>query len=208
MDNLEQRTDEWFNLRLGKVTASRVKDVISRTKLGYSKARDNYMLELICERLTNEKTESLSNKAMARGVELEDLAREIYLLNQFDSEVKEVGFVPHPTIKNAGASPDGLVNDDGLIEIKCPNTTTHINLLETNQPKKEYIYQMMWQMACTGRKWCDFVSYDDRLPDNLSYKCIRINYDEELVSQIEKEVIELLAELESRLSQINERNWG
>lgn len=112
------------------------------------------------------------------------------------------GFIPHPTIENCGASPDSLVNDDGLIEIKCPNTAPHINFLETSKPKQEYIYQMMWQMICTGRKWCDFVSYDDRLPDNLSFKCVRIDYDKELAEKIIIEVKKFLAELDERMEKL------
>lgn len=199
---MEQRTDEWFNARLGKVTASRISDVMAKTKSGYSTIRQNYMAQLICERLTEKPTESYSNAAMQRGTELEPTAREMYILNQFDVTVKEVGFIPHPIIENAGASPDGLVNDDGLIEIKCPNTWTHLEFMQSLKPKREYILQMQWQMMCTGRKWCDFVSYDDRLPDNLSFRCVRIHYDEALAQEIEAEVIKFLQELDEKIKQI------
>lgn len=202
LNEIEQRSDEWFKIRLGKVTASRISDVMAKTKSGYSASRQNYMAQLICERLTETPTESYTNAAMQRGTELEPVAREIYILNQFDVTVNEVGFIPHPTIENAGASPDGLVNDDGLIEIKCPNTWTHIEFMQSLKPKREYILQMQWQMMCTGRRWCDFVSYDDRLPDNLSYKCVRINYDENLAQEIEAEVIKFLQELDDRIKQI------
>lgn len=202
LNEIEQRSDEWFKIRLGKVTASRISDVMAKTKSGYSASRQNYMAQLICERLTETPAESYINAAMQRGTELEPVAREMYILNQFDVSVKEVGFIPHPTIENAGASPDGLVNDDGLIEIKCPNTWTHIEFMQSLKPKQEYILQMQWQMMCTGRKWCDFVSYDDRLPDNLSYKCVRINYDENLAQEIEAEVIKFLQELDERIKQI------
>ena len=139
---------------------------------------------------------------MQRGTELEPIAREIYVLNQFDATVNEVGFVPHPTIENAGASPDGLVNDNGLIEIKCPNTWTHLEFMQSLKPKREYILQMQWQMICTGRKWCDFVSYDDRLPENLSFKCVRIYHDAVLAKEIETEVIKFLQELDDRIKKI------
>ena len=122
LNEVEQRSDEWFKIRLGKVTASRISDVMAKTKSGYAASRQNYMAQLICERLTETPAESYTNTAMQRGTELEPTARELYVLNQFDAIVTEVGFIPHPTIENAGASPDGLVNDDGLIEIKCPNT--------------------------------------------------------------------------------------
>jgi putative phage-type endonuclease len=199
---VEQRTDEWFNARLGKVTASRISDVMAKTKSGYSASRQNYMAQLICERLTETPAESFTNSAMQRGAELEPLAREMYSLNQFDINIQEVGFIPHPTIANAGASPDGLVNDDGLIEIKCPNTWTHLEFMQTKTPKREYVLQMQWQMMCTGRKWCDFVSYDNRLPDNLSFRCVRIYYDEKLAQEIEAEVIKFLQELDERIKQI------
>lgn len=206
LNEIEQRSDEWFKARQGKVTASRISDVMAKTKSGYSASRQNYMAQLICERLTETPTTSYTNAAMQRGTELEPVAREMYILNQFDVTVKEVGVIPHPTIKNAGSSPDGLVNDDGLIEIKCPNTWTHIEFMQSLKPKREYILQMQWQMMCTGRKWCDFMSYDDRLPDNLSYKCVRINYDENLAQEIEMEVIKFLQELDDQIKQLEQEN--
>ncbi|WP_392565836.1 YqaJ viral recombinase family protein [Utexia brackfieldae] len=199
---MQQRTDDWFAARLGKVTASKISDLMAKTKSGYSASRQNYMAKLICERLTGEKEETFTNAAMQRGTDLEPIAREIYILNQFDAKVKEVGFIPHPKIENSGASPDGLVNDDGLIEIKCPNTWTHLEFRKTLKPKREYILQMQWQMMCTGRKWCDFVSYDDRLPDDLSYKCVRIQYDKKLAKEIEAEVIKFLNELDAEIELI------
>ena len=201
----EQRTDDWFSDRLGKVTASRVSDIMSKTKTGYSASRKNYMAQLICERLTGRISESVTNAAMQRGTDLEPVAREIYILNQFDVTVKEVGFIHHPTISYFGASPDGLVNDDGLIEIKCPNTWTHLEFRKTKKPKPEYILQMQTQMMCTGRKWCDFVSFDDRLDDNLNFECIRINYDEKLAKEIEREVINFLNELNKEIELITKQ---
>lgn len=198
---MEQRTDEWFQARLGKVTASKISDVMTKIKNGYAASRQNYMTQLICERLTEKPTESYSNAAMQRGTELEPEARRCYELENL-CKVSEVGFIPHPTIENAGASPDGLVNDDGLIEIKCPNTWTHLEFIQSLKPKREYILQMQWQMICTGRKWCDFVSYDDRLPDNLSFKCVRIYYDENIAHEIELEVIQFLQELDEKIKQI------
>lgn len=201
-NQFQQNTEEWFEDRMGKVTASRVSDVIAKTKSGYSSCRKNYMAQLICERLTRQRSDSFFNSAMQRGTELEPVAREIYILNQFDVTVNEVGFIHHPTIKNFGASPDGLVNDDGLIEIKCPNTWTHLEFRKTEKPKREYLLQMQTQMMCTDRKWCDFVSFDDRLPDNLSYKCVRIHYDETLAKEIETEVIKFLDELDKEIELI------
>ena len=200
---MEQRTEEWFAARLGKVTASRVADLTAKTKTGYSASRKNYMAELICERLTGKSEDGFKSSAMQRGTELEPKARAVYLL-ETGNDVEEVGMIEHSAISNSGASPDGLVWPDGLVEIKCPNTATHIDFLKTGKPKSEYITQMMWQMACTGRQWCDFVSYDDRLPENLSYKCVRIERDEELIKSLEHEVIKFIEELEEEIKQLEQ----
>ena len=164
---IEQGTPEWFAQRLGKVTASRVADVIAKTKTGYSTSRENYMAQLVCERLTGTVAESFTNAAMAHGTETEPLARAAYE-SKADVLVDEVAMISHPTIENAGASPDGLVGDDGLVEIKCPNTATHIDTLLTQTVPGKYITLMQWQMATTGRKWCDFVSFEDRKSTRLN----------------------------------------
>ena len=158
MAEIEQRTDEWFAARLGKVTASRVADVMAKTKTGYSASRDNYMAQLVVERITGERAESFTNAAMQWGTDQEPFARAAYEAAK-DVMVEEEGFVPHPTIQMAGASPDGLVNDDGLVEIKCPNTATQIETLLTGAIPSKYVAQMQFQMACTGRAWCDFVRH-------------------------------------------------
>lgn len=199
---MEQRTDDWFAARCGRITASRLADLMAKTKSGYSASRKNYMMELICQRLTGKVEQGFTSGPMMRGTELEPVAREMYVLNQFDAEVKEIGFITHPVIDGFGASPDGLVNDDGLIEIKCPNTATHLETMRTGKPKREYILQMHAQMMCTGRKWCDFVSYDNRLPEYLSYFETRIYRDDALVEDIEMEVTSFLSDLESELEAI------
>lgn len=199
---MEQRTDDWFAARCGRITASRLADVMAKTKSGYSASRKNYMMELICQRLTGKVEQGFTSGPMIRGNELEPVAREMYVLNQFDAEVKEVGFIPHPAIDGFGASPDGLVNDDGLIEIKCPNTATHLETMRTGKPKREYLLQMHAQMMCTGRKWCDFVSYDDRLPQDLAYFETRIHQDDELVKEIEIEIASFLSDMEQEISTI------
>ena len=191
---MEQRTDEWFKARLGKVTASRIADVIAKTKSGYGAARKNYMAQLLCERLTGMREETFVSAAMQRGTDLEAKARATYMLLTGEL-VEEVGFVKNPIISMAGASPDGLINDDGLIEIKCPNTATHLEFIRTKKPKSEYILQMQWQMACTGRSWCDFVSYDDRLPEKFAFRSIRLERDDDLIKEIEDEVQKFLDEL-------------
>ena len=198
---MKQGTDEWRNARLGKVTASCISDVMSKTKAGYGTARKNYMAKLICERLTGKAEEGFKSAPMQRGNELEPKARAVYMI-ETGNYVAEVGMIDHPEISMSGASPDGLVDLDGLIEIKCPNTATHIDFLRSGEPKPEYMLQMLWQMACTGRQWCDFVSYDDRLPEHLAYRCIRIERDNDKIAEIETEVIAFLAELNEQINQL------
>ena len=155
-----QGSQEWFAARVGKVTASRVHDIIATTKSGgYSAGRENYLAELVAERLTGTTYPSYQSPAMAYGSECEPEARFAYALRT-GTEITEVGFINHPTIEEAGASPDGLVDDDGLVEIKCPNTKTHIDTLLGGKMPVEYASQVQFQMACTGRQWCDLVSFD------------------------------------------------
>ena len=185
---IEQRTDEWHAVRCGKITASRMNAVMNTLKNGDSGAeRRKYIGELVCERLTGEPTPHFQNAAMQHGTELEPLARQAYEL-ETGNLVDEVGFYEHPSIPNAGASPDGLIGDDGLIEIKCPESYTHIETLRTGEIKQDYIYQMQWQMECTGRKWCDFVSFDNRLPEKLQIFIKRVYRDDELIEKMKKQV--------------------
>ncbi|KLT73282.1 exonuclease [Neisseria arctica] len=202
---MEQRTDEWFSARAGKVTASMVYAVAAKGRNGqYYKAREDYLNKLLCERLTNSPSESVNSRSLQHGRDLEPKARAIYII-ETGNDVSEIGFIQHPEITGSGASPDGLVYPDGLVEIKCPTTAVHIGFLKNSKPKDEYFYQMQWQMACTGRKWCDFVSYDDRLPEHLSYKCIRINRDDDLIQEIETEVVSFLGELEQQIKELEEK---
>jgi putative phage-type endonuclease len=196
-----QRTEDWYAARLGKVTASRVADVMAKTKSGYSASRANYMAQLICERLTGTQGESFQNAAMAWGTEQEPAARGAYEART-GLLVQETGFVPHPTISGAGASPDGLVGDDGLVEIKCPNTATHIDTLLGGSAALKYRDQMMMQMACTGRQWCDFVSYDPRMPANMQLFVVRVIRDERAISEMENEICKFLTEMEEKLAQL------
>ena len=198
---MQQRTEEWFAARCGKVTASRMKDIIAKSDTA---AYRNYQAEIISERLSGRPAESYSSREMQRGTELEPKARAVYIL-ETGSDVTETGLIPHPHIANSGASPDGLVDSDGLLEIKCPNTATHIDFLLHRQPKREYILQMQWQMACTGRLWCDFVSYDDRLPEPHAYACIRIMRDPETIERLEQAAADFLAEAEAIIQQLEQR---
>lgn len=190
-----QGSEEWLQARLGKITASRLSDVMAKTRTGYGAGRKNYMAELLCERLTGTREESYINAAMQRGTELEPMARGRYEIEN-DLLVEETGLVDHPTIENFAASPDGLVGEDGLLEIKCPNTATHIDFLRTGKIDQKYQLQMMAQMLCTNRKWVDFVSYDDRLPSPLDYKCVRFDFDTDLAAEMLTEVSKFLSELE------------
>ena len=202
---MEQGSDSWFQVRIGKVTASRVADVIAKTKTGYSATRDNYMAQLVCERLTGQKGESFSNAAMQHGTDTEPLARAAYEALQ-DVLVDEVGFVPHPSIIMAGASPDGLVGDDGLLEIKCPNTATHIETLLSQSVPGKYNTQMQFQMACTGRQWCDFVSFDNRLPTELQLFVKRVPRDNVFIRLIEAEIVQFIAELDDKINKLMKVN--
>ena len=200
---MEQGTAEWHAARCGKVTASRVADVISKTKSsGYSASRGNYMAELICERLTGVPQDSYKSSAMEWGTNTEPLARAAYE-SAGGVLVTEVGFVPHPQINLAGASPDGLVGDTGLIEIKCPNTGTHIDTLLTNKVPDRYNTQMQWQLACTGRQWCDYVSFDPRCPKRMQLFITRVPRNDLFIKTLENEVLLFLGELELKLKDLN-----
>jgi len=201
IEMMDQGTDEWFAIRIGKVTASRVADVLAKTKSGYSASRDNYMAQLVCERLTGQKAEGFTNAAMQHGTETEPLARAAYEAIK-DVLVDEVGFVPHPSIQMAGASPDGLVGDDGLLEIKCPNTATHIDTLLSETVPTKYYTQMQFQLACTGRKWCDFVSFDNRLPAELQLFVKRVPRDDVFIKQAEAEIVKFIAELDDKINKL------
>lgn len=196
MDGSEliQGSTEWLQARVGRVTASRVADVIAKTKSGYGASRANYMAELIAERLTGVPAEKFSNAAMAWGTATEDEARAAY---EFQSGVvvETVGFVAHPTLEDCGASPDGYVGSDGLLEIKCPNTATHIDTLLGQAIPAKYATQILWQMECTARTWCDFVSYDPRLPASMQLFVKRLERDDERLAEIRAEVVKFLDEL-------------
>ena len=200
---MEQRTDEWFAARLGKVTASKVSDVIAKTRSGYSASRENYAAQLVVERLTQKQGESFTNAAMEWGTTQEPFARAAYEIKR-GVTVEEVGFIDHPTIPMSGASPDGLVGEDGLVEIKCPNTATHIDTILTREVPAKYIAQMQWQMACTGRQWCDFVSFDPRMPEHLQLFIARVNRVEVFIKELEDEVRKFLREVDHKVERLNE----
>jgi len=196
---MEQGSTEWFRARLGKVTASRLNDVMMKlTTAGYQ----NYKSQLIAERLTGTPPESYSNAAMAWGTETEPEARAAYEFIH-DCTVDGVGFIDHPVIRWAGASPDGLIGDYGMLEIKCPNTSTHIASLEGGKIPSKYIYQMQWQMSCTDRQWCDFASFDPRLPMEMQLHVVRVERDEELIAKLESSACAFLAEVQTSVDYLN-----
>lgn len=207
MSEIEQGSAEWFQQRLGKVTASRVSDVIAKTKTGWGASRGNYLAQLVAERLTGTVAESYSNAAMQWGTETEPQARLAYEFRT-DATVEQIAFVQHPSIPMSGASPDGLVGTDGLVEIKAPQTNTHIETLRSGQIKSAYMTQMQWQMACTDRQWCDFVSYDPRLPENMALFVKRVERDAERIADLEAEVRVFLAEVDEVVSELTAKYGG
>ena len=203
MTDIIQGTEDWFAARIGKVTASRVADVLATIKTGESASRKNYRMELVCQRLTGQREEGFTNSHMERGIELEPLARAAY---EFKTgvTVTEIGFVDHPSIEMSGASPDGLIGLYGLVEIKCPTAANHVETLLSGKAPTKYIAQMQWQMACTGAKWCDFVSYCPALGDNLALFVVRVDRDDEYIAETEKAVELFLIEVADLTTKLKE----
>lgn len=202
---MEQRSEEWFACRRGKVTASRLGDILATIRNGnWAASRKNYAAQLVTERLTGKDPEPFTNEAIQWGIDQEGPARDAYV-KATGNVVVEVGFVDHPTIKLAGASPDGLVGDDGLLEIKCPTTATHIENLLNEEVKEQYRLQMLWQLACTRRKWCDFVSFDPRLPDDMQLFIKRVTVDPKEMKHIENEVEIFLHEVAATVEALKKK---
>lgn len=202
---MKQRTDEWLNARLGIVTASRVSDVMAKTKTGPAAVRQNYMAQLIIEALTGKPVEQYTNGAMLWGIEQEPSAKAVYEIAN-DVMVEDVGFIT-ANLGNGllGASPDGLIGTDGLVEIKCPNSATHLNTLLTGEIKGEYIWQMQCQMYVMARKWCDFVSFDPRFPEEHQVFQKRIERDEKAITKMLEEVGTFYQEMTNAIIKLNHR---
>jgi putative phage-type endonuclease len=196
---IEQGSMEWKLQRLGKVTASRIADVVAKTRNGYGASRANYMAELAAEILTGTPAEGFTSKPMQWGLDHEPEAKTMYAF-MTDREVTEAGFVQHPKLPMSGASPDGYVDADGLIEVKCPNTATHIETLLGAPIDAAYVKQMQWQMFCTGRQWCDWCSFDPRLPPALQLIVRRVPRDPAMIAELEIEVIQFLKELDTKVA--------
>ena len=186
-EGIVQGSQEWLQCRIGKVTASRVADILAKTKTGPSASRQNYLIELALQLATGNIEQSYTNDAMQWGIDNEAQARVAYEI-QSGNFVDQVAFVDHPSMPHFGCSPDGLINDDGIVEIKCPNSATHWAYMKAKEPPNKYFIQVQTQLCCTGRKWADFVSFDPRMPESSQLLIVRINRDDEFIAIIEEEV--------------------
>jgi putative phage-type endonuclease len=197
-----QGSTEWFEARRGFLGASGINDALATTKTGGEAAtRRNLRAKLIAERLTGVCEDSYTSAAMQWGIDHEPIARAMYETH-LNCDVDQVGFILHPELKMTGASPDGLVGDKGLVEIKCPNTATHIDYLLGGVAPAQYRNQMLWQMECTGRDWCDFVSYDPRMPEDMQLLCVRFHRDDEELNKIRSGVVKFLDEVNEVISKL------
>jgi putative phage-type endonuclease len=203
--SVQQGTAEWHQLRLGKVTASRVADILAKTKSGASASRNNYLIELALQRVTKTIEPSYTNDAMAWGTATEPQARVAYEVTT-GNFVDQVAFVDHPTIVGFGCSPDGLVGSDALIEIKCPSSATHWSYIKANEPPQKYVIQMQAQMAVTGAKWCDFVSFDPRMPERSQLLIVQVPRDPDFILFMETEIKQFLSEVETEVNLMEKRN--
>ena len=206
MDEIVQGSPEWHAIRCGKVTASRIADVVAKDRTGkaWGVSRANYAAQLICERLTGVVAESYTSAAMQWGTDQEPAARAAYQF-EVNKRVNVVGFVLHPTIGQTGASPDGFVGDDGLVQFKCPESKTHIDTLLGAPIDGRYQKQMLWEMACTGRRWTDFVSFDPRLPESMQLCIKRFPRDDAAIAELETAVIDFLNELRLTVHRLKAR---
>jgi hypothetical protein len=204
MSDLIQRTPEWYAVRLGKATASRMGDMTAKTKNGWGASRANYMAELVLERLTGKATDGYTSAAMQFGIDNEAEARATYEF-MTDQPVVEIGFLPHPTIGMAGCSPDGLIGAMGLVEIKVPNPATHLDTLLGAPIDERYIKQAMFQMACSDTAWCDFVSYRPDFPESMRLFVQRIPRNNEMIKALEFMTIEFLTEVDAKVASLTSR---
>ena len=195
-----QRSEDWHADRCGKVTASRVKDISAKPKTG--KAYNALTLTILTERLTGVQEETPTTGPMQWGID-----QEVHAITAYENEtgnfVVGTGLVDHPAIKMSGASPDGLVDQDGQLEVKCPNSQTHLNTVLTKEVPGEYIPQITWQLACTRRKWCDFVSYDPRLSEYLQLVIIRVFAKDLDIAGIEQSVIKFNQKIDQIVAELN-----
>jgi hypothetical protein len=200
--DLIQGSDEWKRARAGSLGASQIHEALARTKNGWGASRANIIAQLVIERLTGEPSASFESAAMAWGREKEADARDAYSFYH-GVKVAEVGIIKHPLIDGTHCSPDGLVGEDGLVELKAPNSSTHLDILLTKKFPAKYELQAMWQMACSGRKWCDLASFDPRFPEHLKLFVRRVHRDDKHIEELETEVIKFLSEVEDKVASLN-----
>lgn len=202
--NAAQESADWMAARAGCFTASRASDLMAKTKTGPSASRGNLLTLLAVERLTGQCVETYQNAAMARGIEMEAEARDAYSFAQ-GVAVDECGFVPHPTIARCGASPDGLVGDDGLVEIKVPaSMAKHLDALRSGAHAVEYRWQLQHQLMVTGRAWVDATSYDPRFPEHLQLAVTRVHRDDIAIAELVAEIRKADAEVEAMVAELSE----
>lgn len=202
--NCDQGSEAWKAARCGSLGASQVADAIAKTKTGYGASRANVMAQLICERFTDQPTDTFTNAAMQWGTATEPQARDAYSFFA-DVDVVQVGLATHPRLERTHASPDGLVGEDGMLEIKCPNTATHIDYLLSGTVPAKYVTQMNWQLACfPDRQWVDFMSFDPRMPAHLQRFIRRHHRDDAVIGALEAEVEAFLRELAEKVIRLEE----
>lgn len=199
-----QESDEWMAKRAGNFTASRSADLMARTKSGPSSSRANLLALLAVERLTGECVQTYQNGAMARGIELEAEARDAYSF-EHGVAVAESGYIPSPDIARCGCSPDGLLGDDGLLEIKCPaSMQKHLDALRAGSHAVEYRWQLQHQLMVTGRVWVDIASYDPRFPAGLQMAVKRVERDEKAIAELRKEIEAADAEVAAMVAELQQ----
>ncbi|MDC0183035.1 YqaJ viral recombinase family protein [Nitrosomonadales bacterium] len=195
-----QGTQEWLKKRLGKITSSTIHKIMSSKE--NSSTRTRLMQDLIFERISGSPTKNIVTAPMARGLELESEARKAYELQ--NEIVILSGFIEHPTIKDAGASPDGLIGDDGLIEIKCLNKKSHEEIIRKQVLPRQYYIQIQFQLACTQRLWCDFVAYHPDADKPLYVQ--RIKPEIKLIKEIHEKALVFISEVEEKYREMKKRN--
>ena len=202
----EQGSVEWFQARIGKITASRFGDIMAYSKAKGKegielKTRSDYRMELVSERLTHQMAQHFVTDAMKWGKEMEDYACSAYECAQ-DVMVQAVGYCIHPMMDFSGASPDGWVGENKIIEIKCPTTATYLGWRKSREVPQQYIDQILWNMVCGERYEADFIGYDPRLPERLQLLVIPVQYDEKRVAELEAEVRKMEAEIKAEIAAI------
>lgn len=202
--DLEQGTDAWRQARCGSLGASSVHEAVARIKSGWAASRANLMARLISERLTGVPQDTYVNAAMQHGIAMEPEARVAYEFHT-GADVATVGLFKHPLIIGTHASPDGTIGEDGLLEIKCPQPAQHLATLQGEAISSRYMIQAQWQLACTGRNWCDFVSYSPAFPERMRLHVERIGRDDRRIAELEAQVREFLLELTKQLAALTAR---